>query len=118
MAERERDGFIFCLITSKRDCPGRPLISGCNTPTAKISAFVDHHLKPLAAAAPSYVKDTNEFLKKLRDISTLPIGAIMVTLDVVELYPHIPGEEVLKSVREALNNRENSRTCRPGRVSA
>ena len=72
----------------KRGCPGRPVISGCNTPTEKISAFVDHHLKPLVAAVPSYVKDTNDFLKKLRDISTLPSGAIMVTIDVVGLYPH------------------------------
>ena len=32
----------------------------------------------------------------------------MVTLDVVVLYPHIPHNEGLKSVREALNNRENS----------
>ena len=45
----------------KRGCPGRPVISGCNTPTEKISAFVDHHLKPLVAAVPSYVKDTNDF---------------------------------------------------------
>ena len=28
----------------KRNCP---VISGCNTPTEKISAFVDHQLKPL-----------------------------------------------------------------------
>ena len=26
----------------KKNCPGRPVISGCNTPTEKISAFVDH----------------------------------------------------------------------------
>ena len=29
----------------KANCPGRPVISGCNTPTEKISAFVDHQLK-------------------------------------------------------------------------
>ena len=91
----------------KRGCPGSQVISGCNTPTEKISAFVDHHLKPLVAAVPSYVKDTNDFLKKLRDISTLRSGAIMVTIDVVGLYPHISHDEGLQSIREALNNREN-----------
>ena len=70
-----REGRFYLLPKlRKRDCPGRPLISGCNTPTEKISAFVDHHLKPLAAAVPSYVKDTNGFLKKFRDISMLPSG--------------------------------------------
>ena len=66
------------------------MISGCNTLTEKILAFVDDHLKPLVAVVPSYVKDTNYFLKKLRDIRTPPSGAIiMVTIDVVGLYPHI-----------------------------
>ena len=90
----------------KKRCLGRPVISGCNTPTEKISAFVDRQVKPLIAVVPSYVKDTNDFLKYLRDISTLPSCAIMVTIDVVGLYLHIPHDEGLRS-REALNNREN-----------
>ena len=28
----------------KKYCPGRPVISGCNTPTEKISAFADSQL--------------------------------------------------------------------------
>lgn len=60
----------------KKGCPGRPVISGCNTPTEKISAFVDHHLKPLVTSVPSYIKDTNDFLRKLIDIGTIPKEAI------------------------------------------
>ena len=52
----------------KTNCPGRPVISGCNTPNEKISAFVDHQLKPLVPQISSYVKDTNDFLKKLKDL--------------------------------------------------
>ena len=33
----------------KKNCPGRPVISGCNTDTEKISAFVDSQLKPLVS---------------------------------------------------------------------
>ena len=51
----------------KKGCPGRPVISGCNTPTEKISEFVDYHLKSLVASIPSFVKDTNDFLHKLTD---------------------------------------------------
>ena len=50
----------------KKNSPGRPVISGCNTPTEKISAFVDHQLKHLVPQIPSYVKDTNDFLAKLK----------------------------------------------------
>ena len=98
--------FYLLRKLHKKGCLGRPVISGCNTPTEKISAFVDRHLKPLIAVVPSYVKDTNDFLKYLRDISTLPSCVIMVTIDVVGLYLHIPHDEGLQS-REALNNREN-----------
>lgn len=84
----------------KKGCPGRPVISGCNTPTEKISAFVDHHLKPLVTSVPSYIKDTNDFLRKLIDIGTIPKEAILVTIDVVGLYPHIPHDEGLGKGRE------------------
>ena len=50
----------------KKNCPGRPVISGCNTPTEKISAFVDSQLKPLVSQIPFFVKDTNHFLNKLK----------------------------------------------------
>ena len=39
---------------------GRPIISGCDGPTERISAFVDHLLQPIAKVQPSYLKDTTE----------------------------------------------------------
>ena len=66
----------------KKNCPGRTVISGCNTPTEKISAFVDYHLKPLVPPIPSYVKDTNDFLNKLKDMEKFLEGTIQVTLEV------------------------------------
>ena len=91
----------------KPNCPGRPVISGCNTPTEKISAFVDHQLKSLVPVIPSYVKDTNDFLNKLKGLGKLPDGAILVTIDVVGLYPHIPHNEGLEAIRKVLNTRSN-----------
>ena len=91
----------------KTGCPGRPVISGCNTPTERISEFVDHHLKPLITSIPSFVKDTNDFLHKLKNMETLPESAILVSLDVVGLYPHIPHAEGLEAIRQALNERED-----------
>ena len=50
----------------KKNCPRRPVISSCNTPTEKIAPFVDNQLKPLVSQIPSFVKDTNHFLNKLK----------------------------------------------------
>ena len=59
-------------------------------------------IKPLVSEIPSYIKDTKHFLQVLRDLERLPTGAILVTADVVGLYPHIPHEEGLSAMRGAL----------------
>ena len=90
----------------KQGCPGRPVISGCGTPTEKISAFVDHNVRPIVSEINSYIKDTNDFLHKLGRIGDLPEGAILCTIDVVGLYPHIPHNEGLEALKEALSTLE------------
>ena len=87
--------------------PGRPVISNCGYYTENISSFLDYHLQPLAKKVESYIKDTNHFLKKLQELGSLPKNAILCTIDVVGLYPNIPHEEGLASIRKHLNNREN-----------
>lgn len=84
------------------------MISGCNIPTEKISRFVDHHLRPLVPHISSYIKDTNDFLRKLKNVGTLPKGAILCSVDVVGLYLHIPHDVGLQAVREALGLDEHS----------
>lgn len=85
--------------------PGRPVISNTGFYTENISAFLDYHLQPLAKKVRSYVKDTNDFLKKLRDLPSLPNDFLLCTIDVVGLYPNIPNEEGLLAIREALDKR-------------
>ena len=99
----------FCLLPKihKKNCSGRPVISGCNTPTEKISAFGDHQWKPLVPQIPSYVKDTNDFLAKLKDMERFPDGAILVTIDVVGPYSNIPHD--LEALQKTLNKRSNTK---------
>ena len=87
--------------------PGRPVISNCGYYTENISSFLDYYLKPLAKKVESYIKDTNHFLKKLKELGSLPKNAILCTIDVVGLYPNIPHKEGLASIRKHLDNREN-----------
>ena len=79
--------------------PGRPVISNCGTPTEKISEFFDHQLQPIMKQANSNIKDTVDFLEKLRPIGEIPRGAILITAGVVGLYPSIPHDEGLKILR-------------------
>ena len=51
---------------------------------------------------PTFGKDTNHFLNKLKVMGTFPDGAILVTIDVVGLHPHISLDEDLTAVIEKL----------------
>ena len=46
--------------------PGRPVISNCGTPTEKVSEYLDHHLQPVMKEGKSYIKDTADFLHKIK----------------------------------------------------
>ena len=72
------------------------------------SAFVDHHLPPLVEAIPSYIRDTTNFLLKVKSLTNLPSDTLLVTLDVSSLYTSIPhhqilGEASLEAFVEELN---------------
>ena len=85
--------------------PGRPVISNCGTPTEKASEFLDYHLKPVMQEGLSYVKDSGDFMGKIKSLGRIPDGAFMVTADVVGLYPSIPHEGGLKVLKNRLNKR-------------
>ena len=41
---------------------GRPIISGCDGPTERLSAFVDKLLQPIAKEQESYLKDSTDVI--------------------------------------------------------
>ena len=86
--------------------PGKPVISNRGTPTEKVSEFLDHHLKPVMQKGDSYIKDTGDFLNKIKNINAIPENAILVTADVVGLSPSIPHQAGLEALREALEKRK------------
>ncbi|XP_048583758.1 uncharacterized protein LOC116608371 [Nematostella vectensis] len=78
----------------KPHTPGRPIISGCQSPTEKLSIFLDHYLKKFVPHIPSYIKDTTHFLQTVLSLPTpLPDTCFLVTIDVASLYTNIPHEE-------------------------
>ena len=62
------------------DVSGRPVISNCSYYTENISSFLDFHLQPFAREVKSYIKDTNDFLKKLRSLPNL-LDDITLSID-------------------------------------
>ena len=54
----------------------------------------------------SYIKESDDFINKTKNLSTIRDNAILVTADVVGLYPSIPHEAGLRALRKALDKQE------------
>ena len=67
--------------------PGRPVTSDSGFFTENISAFLEYHLKPLSPIVRSFIKDTEDFLKKLNELRDLSDDLILCTIDVAGLHP-------------------------------
>ena len=103
--------FYLLPKTHKPTITGRPVISstGCHTET--ISAFVDQHLQPAAEKLPSYIKDSNDFVSKMKMLGRISPRDILVTLDVSSLYTNIDNSEGIEALRQ--NETIKSRYTQP-----
>ena len=65
---------------------------------------IDHHLQPLMKQDKPYIKDTGNFLEKLKAVEEIPAGAILVTADMVGFCPRIPHDGGFKSFKRSTKN--------------
>ena len=66
--------------------------------------YVDYHLQLTARKIPSYIKDTSEFLRKVKPITEVPENSYLVTLDAKSLYTSIPNSKGIKAVKISHEN--------------
>ena len=97
----------------KKGTPGRPICSTVCHPTCQISKWVDKDTQKYAQQADSYIKDTTDFILKLKELPELPKDSLLVTLDVTSLYTNIPNEEGLRATFRKLLRDPNMRQIRP-----
>ena len=70
-----------------------------------MSEIVDFFLQPYMPTIPSSIKDTDDFIRRIRNIIDLPSDVLLVTFDVVSLYPSIPHDFGLCALRDFLLDR-------------
>ena len=77
---------------------GRPIVSDCGSETYVIAEYLDLYLNPLSHRHPSYVKDTYDFLTKVREAHVNP-GDFIFSMDVDALYTNIETGPGLAAIR-------------------
>jgi len=89
---------FYTLTKSHKPTPvGRPIISGCDGPTERLSAFVDKLLQPIVKEQESYLKDSADFINFI-ERTRVPNDAILVSMDETNLYTNVPQEEGIETV--------------------
>ena len=88
----------------KKSIPGRPTCSSINHPTSNISKFVDEHIKKYVPKTKSYVRVTQHFISRIKQLGQIPENSLLVTLDVSSLYTNIPNHEGLIAVADHLRS--------------
>ena len=83
----------------KRGITGRPVISSVNCHSSKIQEYVDYHLQPIVREIPLYIKDTSNFLRKLKPITEVTKNSYLVTLVAKSLYTSILDSKAIKTVK-------------------
>ena len=64
---------------------GRPIVSDCGSETYGVAEYIDSFLNPLSNLHPSYVKDTYDFIAKVR-AARLNENDLLFSMDVDSLY--------------------------------
>ncbi|XP_061915846.1 uncharacterized protein LOC133658165 [Entelurus aequoreus] len=78
--------------------PGRPIVSDCGSETYRTAEFIDHFLTPLSVLHDSYLRDTYDFIDKIKSVN-IPPDAILFTIDIDSLYTNIDIDEGIQAVK-------------------
>ena len=95
--------------THKANNPVRIITSGCNTAVENLSIFVEKILYKEVERLPSRIKDTSHMLDIIDNLndSDLPENSVLVSFDVVNMFPSIDNESGITAVKKVLNGRES-----------
>ena len=88
---------------------GRPIVSDCSSESNRISEYIDYYISPLACRHPAYLKDTYDFVGRIRG-RPVGEGSLIVTGDVSSLYTNMNLDRIIAVIRETfISNPDASR---------
>lgn len=82
----------------------RPIVCCAGTFMNALSKWLDNRLSQLKRFIPSYMKDSNDLLLRLKDMGRLPPHARLFTMDAVSMYSNINTEHAIEVISAWLDN--------------
>lgn len=90
--------------------PDRPIVSDCGLESYRVAEYIDSFINPLSQKHESYIKDTCNFVHKLRSVQVGP-AVFLFSIDITALYTNIDTKLGLLAVKIAFQ--ENTGLTRP-----
>ena len=82
----------------------RLIINTQNSPVYKIAKKISKELRPLIRNGKSYVKDTEQFVDKIKNIKLVE-EETMISFDISDMYPSLPKQHVTTEVARRINDK-------------
>ena len=92
------------LKTHKNPLKVRLIVNTQGSAFYKIAKFVSNELKPMTVSAKSFIKDSQDFVQKLKN-KKLQEGEKLVSFDISDMYPSLPKEQVIQEVIRRIKNK-------------
>lgn len=91
-------------LTASTIPPIRPIVSHHNSLLSHSAQQIDHVLQPLGRSCPDYLHNSTSLIEMLSSLN-VPKNTILVTLDVISIYPSIPQNECLNTIHHEMFTR-------------
>lgn len=102
---------LYCLPKiHKNPVAMRPISSNICTPTEKMAAWLVDEMKKYPVTHGKSVKNSLELADHLKDFE-LRRGEVLVSFDVIALFPNVPVDEALRSLRRHLERKRVPPNC-------
>lgn len=100
-----RPAWFYVIMKVHKTPPvGRPIAASHSTPTHHVSEWLDTAMHAIVQQQRSYIPDSLSMLKLVETLQ-LPPDTLLVTYDVVALYPSIPLDTAIRYIRQLLISR-------------
>ncbi|XP_073404906.1 decapping and exoribonuclease protein isoform X1 [Dendrobates tinctorius] len=84
--------------------PGRQIVASTDSILSPLAVFLEKILTPLIQKSKSFILDTGAFLSDIQHLQKVPQEALLVTLDVKDLYTSIPHSDGINSTARLLTS--------------